>query len=495
MTTTSALAPVVGTELRLRFRDASFPLLIAVVLSAAALLVPAPTASYATITVDGRRLLMSADASLTAAGVVLSILLLPLFALSFDVGHVRDGEHGLDRLHLTTPVRAGAIAAGRLGANLVAVLTVTVLSLLVISSTIYARSLGVPSTSAVSIFLLLVAPVAIAAVALGALLDRYVGLRTGLRTFVAFAVWFAAMLASALGGRDLFGVSYLRQVIVPGGRPGSLAVGAISARGLASMPWTDTPLTPDLVWSRTLLAAMLTMLLVLLSITIRFRLGIAERSAAGLDASLVADRAPVKARHVRTSVVTSGRATLPLTIYVVVSRWLVRSRLSVALILITLSLAARSGAASSAAFAAALAIPAVIVSKTSRREAQVAAALESTTSALRRPTSTLSYCWMLALVALLPALPALVRTNAMQASTAVIGLLAATMWLTWAHRCALRPVLGTSTFAALWYLSVFNHPPASADVFGLWGANPQALVASALMAACAFALIVRYDRG
>lgn len=66
------------------------PAPVAVVISVCALLVPAPTASYTTVMVNGRRLVMSADASLTAAVVVLSIRLLPIFALSFDVGHVRD---------------------------------------------------------------------------------------------------------------------------------------------------------------------------------------------------------------------------------------------------------------------------------------------------------------------------------------------------------------------------------------------------------------------
>ena len=95
----------------------------------------------------------------------------------------------------------------------------------------------------------------------------------------------------------------------------------------------------------------------------------------------------------------------------------------------------------------------------------------------------------------MPELPALLRTGAVQAATAVLGLIAATLWLTWTHRCAERPVLGTATFAALWYLSVFNHPPARFDVFGLWGSSGQALVWSAAAAAVALALVVRHDRG
>lgn len=496
MTSVSPFRAVVGTELRLRVRNPSFTLLVAVVVSVCALLVPAPTASYTTVMVNGQRLAMSADASLTAAGVVLSILLLLLFALAFDVGHVRDAEHGLDQLHLTSPVRADVLAAGRLFTNIAVVLGVIVFSLLVISSTIYARALGTPSSSAIVVFLLIVGPVGIAAVALGALLDRYLGRWTGRRTLAAFTVWFAAMLASATGGQDLFGVSYLRRVIVAGGHPASLAVGAVSTRGLASIPWTSTPLTPDLIWSRVMVTAVLGAVIAMLSVAIRFRIGTAHAVGATRDGRWVTTdlepEAPSHALPRRRA--SGGRANIPLTMYIVVRRWLAGSRLATALMLLTLALAIRRGDASSATFAAALVIPAVVVSRTSRREVRVASTLESTTSALVRPTATLTYCWVLAVLALLPAVPALVRTNLLQATTAVFGMLAATMWLTWAHRCAQRPVLGTATFAALWYLSVFNHPPASFDVFGLWGANVRALLGSLVAAGVTLVLVVRHDR-
>ena len=290
------------------------------------------------------------------------------------------------------------LAAGRLLTNIVAVLGVIVFSLLVISSTIYARVLGTPSSSAMIVFLLIVGPVGIAAVALGAVLDRYLGNWTGWKTLVAFAVWFAAMLASAVGARDLFAVSYLRQVIVHGGHPASPSVGAVTTRGLASMPWTSAPLTHDLIWSRAILAAILGALVAMLSVAIRFQLDTAQPASAARDGIWVTtDLEPETSSYaVSPRRASGGRAHIPLTMYIVVRRWLAGSRLAIALMLLTLALAIRRGDASSATFAAALVIPAMVVSKASRREVRVAATLEATTSALVRPTATLTYCWVLA---------------------------------------------------------------------------------------------------
>lgn len=61
------------------------------------------------------------------------------------------------------------------------------------------------------------------------------------------------------------------------------------------------------------------------------------------------------------------------------------------------------------------------------------------------------------------------------------------------RRCAERPVLGTATFAALGYLSVFNHPPPSVQVCGPLSGSAQALAWYSAAVAVTIGLIVRDD--
>ena len=474
----------------LRMRDPIVPLLVGLILTSCALLVPGPAAGYVVVVVDGHRPLMSADASLAAAGVVLATLLLPLFALSLDAGHTRDAKLGMDQLHLTSPASSAVVAAGRLCANTLFALAVAVLSLLVIASTVSARSLGVPSLSAAGVFLLIVAPVALAAVLLGAMLDRYLGERSGTRTIVAIGIWFSAMIVAILSPWDLVGVNYLREAAAPGARTSTMAVGIITDRGLPTIPWTSAPLTPDLLRDRLTLLALLALGTVVLVPILRR--DIVARSAPRLTKWAESSAAPLRippGRHPPVAAVGMVRL-----VAILVMRWMARSRAVVAVTLIALLLAVHGGSTTGAALATALIIVPVVLSRTSARELRVAATLESTTAALHRPSPMLTSCWALALLALGAASPVLPRVPAIQAATAILGILSTTMWLTWTHRCVARPVLGVSTFGLIWYASVFNHPAPALDLFGLWQADLGALGLAATTAGITSALVARHDR-
>src|SRR3954466_726573 len=126
----SATAAIIRTETTLRMRDPAFPLLLAFVLATCALLVPAAGASYAVITIDNMKPIMSADTALVAAGIVFSVLLVPVYALALDIGHARDRRLLLDRLHLTVPADNALQSTARLIASALYVLPTAALALL-----------------------------------------------------------------------------------------------------------------------------------------------------------------------------------------------------------------------------------------------------------------------------------------------------------------------------------------------------------------------------
>lgn len=64
----------------------------------------------------------------------------------------------------------------------------------------------------------------------------------------------------------------------------------------------------------------------------------------------------------------------------------------------------------------------------------------------------------------------------------------------WMHRCVPRPLLGTSTFAAVWSIDVFNDIPVSLDIFGLWHVSAVALLIAAMIACGMMLLVRRHDR-
>lgn len=487
-----ALGAIVRTELALRMRNPSLPVLIAFVLAACALLVPPPTADYAVLSLDGKKPLMSAETALVAAGVVFGVLLLPVYALALDVGHARDQRQLLDRLHLTTPLPGPVLPAGRMLAGLVFVLLTALLSLLVVSSTVLARYDGVASASAAALFLLIVTPVGLFAALLGAVLDRFLADRNGARAALTFCIWFAMMGLSVAARWDLFGMSYLTGATSTEGHVPALSVGLVAARGLPSTAWTSVPWVPGFVPVR--LGLILGMMAAVGGLAFLLRPTLA--SALSTSSRPPTSAAPTQAHWVLPSRLTPAltpTASVLTTARVVAGRWLGRSRLAGALLALVLVLALGPGTPGAALAVALMALMAV-VSRTTPREARVAVTLELTTAALFRPSPSLLHGGLLALLAAVPLLPAFARMARVQLATAVLGLAASALWLTWTHRCVQRPLLGISTFALLWYVDVFNDVPPALDVLGLWQSSPMALMSAAAAAGVLLVLVARHDR-
>lgn len=500
----SALAATVRTELTLRLRNPTLPVLLAFLFAVCALLVPDPAAHYAVVTIGQKKPIMSADTALVAAGIVFGALLLPVYALVLDIGNARDRGNMLDRLYLTSPANPAVVSTARLLASMTFVIITALLALFVVSSTVVARYKSLPAPSAAALFLLIVVPIGMVAALLAAVLDRFLPERNSAKTALAFAAWIGAVMASIAARPDLFGMSYVRDAMAPPGSDPAFSVGVVTTQGMSSIPWQTAPLASEFALSRLGLIALMTATAVGFGFLLRLRMNptapakstggvVAAPGAPSGDMSAISIARPTTVASV-ASVSATASASAFATMRGIVARWLTRSRIAWAAIVITLLLGIRPGGAPGAALAVALTIPMIITSRTSLREARVSATLEMTTAAFFRPSPALMHGWVLALIAIAPALPALARMPVLQAATAMIALIGFAMWLTWTHRCVSRPLLGISSVAVIWYANAFNNMPAQLDILGLRHASTTALLI-ATVAACGMILLVRrHDR-
>lgn len=484
---------IVRMELLLRLREPAFLVLLAFLLAGCALLVPDPAAGYAIVTIDHKKPRLSSDTALVAAGIVLAALLLPVYSLALDIGHARDRKTLVDRLQLTSPVGRLVLPWARLIASFLFVLFTLLVSLVVISSTIVARYGGLPGPDATMLFLLIVAPVGMAAALLGAVLDRFLPERSIAKAALAFSAWMGALTLPLLVSRDLLAIGYINQAAMPGEPERAFAVGVIAAREMPSILWQTTPFLEPFVWSRLVLVALLLATTTAFALLLGPGLNVAPPSG---DVAPTAT-APARAwpgRPARSEAVTPATASALVTVGAMVGGWMNRSPYVWAAIAISLLLALLAGHAPGASLAVALTVPVTILSKTSAGEVQVAATLERTTAALWRPAPALMYGWVLALLAVAPTLPGLVRMRPVQAATAVSGVLASALWLTWTHRCVRRPLLGTAIFVTFWYFAVFNDLPSALDLFGLWHESATALLITLLLAGTMLSLVGLSER-
>jgi len=123
---------VAGIELLLRLRDTNVPIMAACVAAACVLLTPSADASYAVITFGGMKPVMSAESALVSAGLVLSLLMLPVYALGLGLGCARDRRLRTGAILASSPVEAGSIAGGRLVANAAVVTVFSLVTLILI---------------------------------------------------------------------------------------------------------------------------------------------------------------------------------------------------------------------------------------------------------------------------------------------------------------------------------------------------------------------------
>ncbi|HET6229055.1 MAG TPA: hypothetical protein VFE05_03185, partial [Longimicrobiaceae bacterium] len=339
---------------------------------------------------------------------------------------------------------------------------------------------------------LTVAPVAMCGALLAAGLDRFLPERNGVRTALAFAAWSAGIALWAAAGRDVFGLGYLAAATAGDGHVPALSVGVIASQGIPSVAWTFAPLEPAFIAGRLGFALLATAAAAGLGSLLRFQSVASPSSVPHLPSVRVEEERATP--RPTLAIVAAQTGSLAGTSLIIAGRWMRRSRLAWMGMAGALIAALVPGTAPGVALAVALTVPMAVVSRTSAREVHVASALEATTAAFLRPSAALMHGWVLGVLTLAPALPAVARMGGVQAATACAGVLGSALWLTWTHRCAARPLLGISTLAALWYLNVFDAPPGPLDLLGLWHPSPSALVAATSFTAAMAWLLWRSDR-
>ena len=237
-------------ELLLRLRDTNAPILAACMAAACVLLTPTADAGYAVITFGGMKPVMSAGSALVAAGLVLSLLMLPVYSLGLGVGCARDRRLGTGAVMATTPVDGGGVAGGRIAANAIVVLAFSVLALALVGLAIRSRWNHFPDLSSMASYLLIVAPAGLCALPFGALLDRYFGDRDTAKAIATILFWSVLMVAALAAWPDVFGFLFLRQNMPAGSGP-DFSLGIVGAEHMSRVSWRSVTITPSFLAART----------------------------------------------------------------------------------------------------------------------------------------------------------------------------------------------------------------------------------------------------
>src|SRR4051812_2758980 len=242
-------AAVIWMELLLRLRDTNVPILASCVAAACVLLTPSAEAGYAVITFGGMKPVMSAQSALVAAGLVLALLTLPLYALGLGLGCARDRRLRTGELLATSPVDVATIAGGRMVTNSIVVLLFSLVTLCLVSVAIVSRWGALPGIASMGAYLLIVVPAGICSLPLAAVLDRYFGEQETARAIAVIMFWSVLMMASLVAVPDAFGFTFLRENAPPG-MGSDFSVGIVGAEHMSRVPWKSVELTSSFVASR-----------------------------------------------------------------------------------------------------------------------------------------------------------------------------------------------------------------------------------------------------
>lgn len=456
------------TEFRIRLRNPASPIILICILVLCEFLMPTAEASYAVITINGMKPVMSSDTMIVAAGTVFGALVFPIYLLVLGAGYSRDRRLGIDSLYRSSPFDIALLFTARMLANsiLVTFSSLVVLALLVLTVSIHFGA--PPHPLSFIIYLLTMLPVALIAVTLSSVIDRYLTSDLA-KSAVAFFIWDGVMIASVIGHFDLFGVSFLARNIVPGWAGTDLSVGIIAAKNFPTVPWKTVELTTDYTTSRLLLMGGALILSGIVCLVSRYgkRAAYPSRQSTPQVASVghcerVAPT-PDELRRATVSHVSAVRAGILLA-----NRWLIRAKWTWITILLSFLFAIVFIESPQPALAIALTVPITILGRGHRTERGTCLiSLELTTPALWRPTPTFFSSLVLAVLMAAPVLPALLHLPLMRGVHIILGLLVSSMWLSWTCTSLARPLLGISTYLFIWYLTACNTVPPAADILGV----------------------------
>ena len=153
-----SITAVARAELTMRMRDTSVPILLVLMAAVCVLLTPSADAGYAVITFGGIKPVMSASTSLVAAGVVLSLVMFPIYVLALGAGCSRDRRLGTGAALASSPIPAEALLAGRTIANAGIVILFPLVTLALVTASIASRTNTAPDMFAAAVYLLITVP-------------------------------------------------------------------------------------------------------------------------------------------------------------------------------------------------------------------------------------------------------------------------------------------------------------------------------------------------
>ena len=458
------LLAVAALEWKLALRNTNAPLLATFTAAACILFTPPADAGYAVITFGGMTPVLSAGTSVVAAGIGLSLILFPVCLLVLGLGCSRDRRLGTGAMIAGSPVEAFALAAGRVAANLGIVTALSLVALCLASLSTASRFHSVPDAVSVAAFLLLVMPVALCAVPIAALLDRYLGDSDGSRTTAALTLWLALLVCGVLAGPDLFGFDLLRRNTPAGLSPGDFSAGVVIAANMRKIPWLSVAAPPEFVLHRLLIAAAAIFAGVFVSMQTASGLkpALLPRPTSGRGASaagLLRTMQPLRMRAKRSGAIK--------TAWIVAGRWFNGARWTWALSAASLLTAIAFPGSPRVAVAIALLAPLTIVNRRRICGDSNVRELEQTTAAFWTPAPLLFTSFLLTAVTALPMLPLLLALPPLRCAQLVAAIAVAAQWLTWTCAAQSRPLLGISVYSLFWYLEIFCDLPSWADLFGL----------------------------
>ena len=452
-------------ELRAQRATASPLLHFAVLIGLAALIVPGPDAGHTLVSLGAEAVGLNADTAVAAAGAVIGVLAIPVYACTLGVGHGRDRRSGVGDLLTATGTRPALVYAGRVLVNL-ATGCLAVAAACVGAQVMAFLSYGfVPGASAGAAFMLLALPPLILAVALGAAGDRLFPFRNIARVAVMMFLWFALLTASvAVPNWDLVGLAGL----IPGGAEAGVGFGISAMDAVPNVRWEIVQLSPDFLGNRAAaLAAMAVAVIAVLFIVPASR-G-AERQRQSRRAIAAATDAAAAEYGGAQRLAARGGASFAAVVFVTVAHWFRRAPMCV--VAFALGLAAPQFGPAWLAIPLALLVPLAVVAKSDDEHPGLRDLLW-TTAALFMPTPTLFRLGILAALTLASAAFALadggLQDGGLQKSITVFAALCGmTLLLVWANESARWRRGGILAFVVLWYVGSFGGLDGEADFLGV----------------------------
>jgi hypothetical protein len=436
----------------MRMRDTSAPILLVLMAAVCVLLTPSADAGYAVITFGGIKPIMSAGTSLVAAGVVLSLVMFPIYVLALGAGCSRDRRLGTGATLASAPIPPGALLAGRTLANASIVVLFSVVALALVAAAIASRTHSAPDLFAVAVYLLIVVPCGLCALPLGVLLDRYLGDHDSAKAMATIALWSALMVCAITASPDLFGLAFLRENAPEASAGANLSVGIVVSQNMARAPWTTLNVTPGFVASRfELIAAALIGSAIVCMTAAR---GLLQTLSRGYGSSRAASAeptwvptAPARFRPTRSGAVRSA--------LLMSRRWFHGAKWTGAFFAVGLCAAVIAPRSPRLALGAAMLVPLSIVNARRISGEAGTRAFESTTAAFWRPSPLLFTALTLALLTAIPVVPVLLQAPFVRGIYWLVTIVAGASWLTWTCAAIGRPLLGISVYALVWYVESF----------------------------------------